>query len=334
MGLNYNPLCSCKVSVIVPVYNTGKWLSRCIDSILAQTFTDYELLLIDDGSTDGSGIICDEYAAEDKRIRVFHKMNGGVSSARNLGLWKARGEWIFFADADDVVLPNALEVFLAVAYDTDLIISEYQYIFSNGKKSFEMVSGDGYFEGDQIIEKVSEIHWMYWASLWNKIYKRSKITENHLYFDEKITLNEDLIFNFEYLTHISSFKTIKDITYSYCENLSSAVHKRHILESLVRRTEKMVEILGELKGRKGISELSAKYLIRDLSVLKTVYSSNTDINRRMEVLHLLRKRIRVIDIKPKEIPQRKIKAALFILECFPPHISDRLLRISQKVRII
>ena len=89
------------VSCIIPVYNTEKYLHRCIDSVLAQTYKDFELLLIDDGSTDSSGTICDEYAAKDARVRVFHKENGGVSSARNLGLYHAQGEWIIVMDSDD-----------------------------------------------------------------------------------------------------------------------------------------------------------------------------------------------------------------------------------------
>lgn len=97
------------ISIIVPVYNVEKYLNRCVDSILAQTYTDFELLLIDDGSTDDSGTICDEYAAKDSRIRVFHKPNGGASSARNMGLDYAKGEWIAFADADDYVMPEWLQ---------------------------------------------------------------------------------------------------------------------------------------------------------------------------------------------------------------------------------
>lgn len=97
-----------KISVIVPVYNAEKYLRRCVGSILAQTFTDFELLLVDDGSTDASGAICDEYASADARVRVFHKPNGGVSSARNLGLDNARGEWIAFADADDYLFKHFL----------------------------------------------------------------------------------------------------------------------------------------------------------------------------------------------------------------------------------
>ena len=97
-----------KISVIVPVYNAEKYLHRCIDSILSQTFTDFELLLINDGSKDSSGAICDEYAAKDNRVRVFHKENGGASSARNLGLDNAKGEWIAFVDSDDLLEVNML----------------------------------------------------------------------------------------------------------------------------------------------------------------------------------------------------------------------------------
>ena len=91
------------ISVNIPVYNTEKYLHRCIDSVLAQTYQDLELLLIDDGSKDSSGAICDEYAAQDARVKVFHKENGGVSSARNVGLDHAQGEWITFVDSDDYI---------------------------------------------------------------------------------------------------------------------------------------------------------------------------------------------------------------------------------------
>ena len=96
-----------KISIIVPVYNAERYLHRCIDSILAQTFRDFELLLIDDGSKDNSGYICDEYAEKDERVKVWHKENGGVSSARNVGLDNARGEWVTFADSDDWLESNA-----------------------------------------------------------------------------------------------------------------------------------------------------------------------------------------------------------------------------------
>ena len=97
------------LSIIIPVYNVEKYFRRCLDSVMSQSFRDYELLLVDDGSSDSSGAICDEYAVRDERIRVFHKTNGGVSSARNVGLEHAKGEWIYFVDADDEVLPCGLQ---------------------------------------------------------------------------------------------------------------------------------------------------------------------------------------------------------------------------------
>lgn len=97
------------ISIIVPVYNGDKYLSRCVDSILNQTFQDWELLLVDDGSTDKSGEICDEYAIKDKRIKAFHKKNGGVSSARNYGIKHIEGEWIMFCDADDELMAFCLK---------------------------------------------------------------------------------------------------------------------------------------------------------------------------------------------------------------------------------
>ncbi len=103
-----------KISVIVPVYNVEKYLARCIDSLLAQSFTDYELILVDDGATDSSGKICDDYAEKDPRIRVIHKENGGLSDARNKGTQEASGEYIIFIDSDDFIEENALELLLSL----------------------------------------------------------------------------------------------------------------------------------------------------------------------------------------------------------------------------
>ena len=116
-----------KVSVIVPIYKAEKYINRCIDSILAQTFTDWELLLIDDGSPDRSGEICDEYAENDPRIRVFHKANGGVSSARQMGQEEAVGEYTIHVDPDDWVEPTMLEELYAKAEadDADMVICDF-----------------------------------------------------------------------------------------------------------------------------------------------------------------------------------------------------------------
>lgn len=114
-----------KISIIVPVFNVENYLHRCIDSILVQTFKDFEVLLIDDGSTDKSGKICDEYAFNDNRVKVFHKRNGGVSSARNVGLNNAVGKWVTFCDSDDYVHENFLYDFLSQPHTVDLLSQGY-----------------------------------------------------------------------------------------------------------------------------------------------------------------------------------------------------------------
>lgn len=120
-----------KVSIIVPVYNEEKHLNRCIDSVLSQTYSELELLLIDDGSTDSSGAICDEYAQKDSRVRVFHEKNGGVSKARNLGISKANAEWIMFLDSDDYLIKDALDVLISLALSTKTLISTGNFYFEN-----------------------------------------------------------------------------------------------------------------------------------------------------------------------------------------------------------
>ena len=122
-----------RISVIIPVYNTEQYLSRCLDSILSQSFDDFELLLIDDGSTDSSGAICDSYAEKDSRVRVFHKENGGVSSARNLGLDNAKGEWIYFVDSDDEVLPDGLLTMVnCISEEVDVVMGGFVEVDEGG----------------------------------------------------------------------------------------------------------------------------------------------------------------------------------------------------------
>lgn len=188
------------ISIIVPVYNVEQYLSRCIDSILNQTFTDFELLLIDDGSPDKSGEICDEYALKDSRIRVFHKDNGGVSSARNLGLDNANGEWIYFVDADDMLYKDALET-----------------LFSRASNNIDSVIGGFTRFGANIKDiKVDDIEavWCYKKALldfyhpiyqynnwylWNRLFRHSIINNSNLRFNEDIYFKEDGLFVVKFL---------------------------------------------------------------------------------------------------------------------------------------
>lgn len=136
-----------KISCIVPVYNVEKYLRRCVDSILNQTFTDFELILVDDGSPDNSPAICYEYAVKDSRIKVIHKVNGGVSSARNVGLDVAKGEWICFVDSDDLIEADYMQKMYeaAINNNSDFImcgihqIAGYETLKNNYKKKIKKI---------------------------------------------------------------------------------------------------------------------------------------------------------------------------------------------------
>lgn len=208
------------VSIIVPVYNAEKYLSRCIDSILAQCFTDIELLLIDDGSKDGSGKICDEYAEKDKRVKVFHKVNGGVSSARNLGLDESEGKYITFVDADDYLLPETItERLLAGNYD--LI-----QIPRNNGSFMKTYSHDVVCKSSESFREF--IYRNYYFECWGRFYKRKVI--GAVRFPENLKVGEDLIFFLRLYREVSSFKLLsKGGGYHYSFVPTSAMQSSDIL---------------------------------------------------------------------------------------------------------
>ena len=202
-----------KISVIIPVYNAEKYLERCIDSILAQTFTDFDLLLIDDGSKDKSGEICDEYARKDNRVKVFHKENGGVSSARNLGLDNANGEWVCFCDADDWVLSEWLQAFSQlISGNEDILFSGYISIY-NGIKDKVYIENRYSSKKELVLSLGTEEIWGY---IWCKCFKKSVIDKNNLRFNTNYSIWEDASFIYKFMKFANNFK-ITEATF-YCYN--------------------------------------------------------------------------------------------------------------------
>ena len=167
-----------EISIIVPVYQVEKYIRQCIDSILAQTFTDYELILVDDGSKDNSGKICDEYAEKDKRIRVIHKENDGLSDARNKGLDNASGNYFMFVDGDDYIAPNMAECLYKKISEAkaDIAACNYRYIFeSDGEKDFATENKAEVLNANEIFyNRKNERNYGFWTVAWNKLYKREK----------------------------------------------------------------------------------------------------------------------------------------------------------------
>ena len=188
-----------KISIIVPVYKAEKYLNRCVDSILAQTFTDFELLLIDDGSPDKSGEICDEYASKDSRVRVIHKENGGVSSARQRGLDESIGEYTIHADPDDWVEPELLAEMYQKAKDenADMVICDFIYEYRTGSIIYKQHIDN--CDAKSILKQMFSQQLP--SMCWNKLVRRKCYIDYDIQFPHNITLWEDLYVVCSLLTH-------------------------------------------------------------------------------------------------------------------------------------
>ena len=215
-----------KITIIIPVYNVEKYLHRCLDSVKAQSYSNIEVLVINDGSKDQSGAICDYYEKMDSRFRVFHVPNGGVSNARNLGLDNAQGDWISFVDSDDFISPNYIENLL-------------KPIFLNDKVEF--VHGCGtYFERENVgnvIERFQDEISTDTIQLFNrfkgyvcgKLYKKDiidkPVTGSPIRFNLKIRYSEDMLFTLEYILNVNTYAFSSEVGYFYNrDNEGSATH--------------------------------------------------------------------------------------------------------------
>lgn len=214
------------ISIIVPVYNAEKYLHCCIDSILNQTFTDFEVLLINDGSTDSSGVICDKYAIKDSRVRVFHKENGGVSSARNVGLQNLIGTFIMFLDSDDYLLENSLSS----------IMSKIETYPQLDMLNFVGVREDcllGNLEDEDVIivdfNKVS-LKGMRFGSCFH-IFRRDLIDQ--VYFSEDIKYAEDQEFTMKCMAKSKFYIRSSIPIYFYRDNLDSAMNKERTITGAI-----------------------------------------------------------------------------------------------------
>lgn len=186
------------VSIVVPVYNTAEYLPACLDSILAQSFTDFELILVDDGSTDDSLRICEAYAFRDARIRVFHQQNAGVSAARNLGVEQAQGDWLCYVDSDDVVLPAYLQDMLEAADAEDCLVMGN--ISDSRMKG--LITSDVVLEGEAMVRYMLSHNILNLSGPVAKLYNRATLVRYGIRFPQDIHYGEDLLYFLQYLNHI------------------------------------------------------------------------------------------------------------------------------------
>ena len=237
------------ITVVVPVYNMGKYLPKAIDCLLKQTYENYEIIIVDDGSTDGSSEVCDECAGLDARIRVVHKENGGLSSARNCGIDNANGEYIIFPDPDDYVEPNYLQALVDMTGDNELEISGH-FVTEDGKDRPHNPHGE-----KQELDRKSALAAVmlsvaYCGFAWNKLYHLDIIKANDLRFDLELGMAQDLHFAFRYISLCSKISYNPTVqTYHYVQhaegvtNLKAPLSKRKI--SGLKTYEKIADLAGD-----------------------------------------------------------------------------------------
>lgn len=223
------------ISVIVPVYNVKDYLAQCIESIICQTYRDLEILLVDDGSTDGCGRICDDYAAKDGRIKVIHKENGGVVSARKTGLSLAKGDWVGYVDGDDWIEPDLYEKLSdsVVKYNADIVMcGRYE---DTGGVSREICHGiaGGYYDKERMIAEVYPrmivngdfFEWGIFPSVWDKLFRKSVLWEHQMSVDERIKMGEDAACTYPCIIKAERICILQECLYHYRQSSSSMVKR-------------------------------------------------------------------------------------------------------------
>lgn len=240
------------ISIIIPVYNVEKYLPQCVDSILAQTYQDFEVILVDDGSPDGSPAICNEYAQKDARVRVIHQPNAGVSAARNNGMSVAKGDWISFVDSDDWVDSDYLANFKMEEDDADLIIQGLEYYDHRNNKFFKQVRvNDCVLEDNQNFKQlIADNNLLLSGYPVAKAY-RSSLFDGHLKFDTLISYHEDHIFALEAMAASKKIRLSDSISYKYryYHTNNTLSTKRHPWQKLNIAADGMISCIKRMSDR-------------------------------------------------------------------------------------
>ena len=236
------------VTIIVPVYNAQATLRRCVESVLNQEFDDFELILADDGSGDGSGALCDGFAQADGRVRVLHKENSGVSDTRNQAMAQARGEYLQFLDADDWITPNATKLLVRAAreHDCDMVISDFYRVVGDRVSPKGDIDEDGPLSKEEFAAHMMENPAdFYYGVLWNKLYRRDIVEEYRLQMDPGISWCEDFLFNLEYIRHVGRVFALQVPIYYYVKTKGSLASQGMSISKTVRTKLMLFEYYNE-----------------------------------------------------------------------------------------
>lgn len=278
------------ISIVVPVYNVEKYLKKCIDSLVSQTLNDIEIILVDDGSEDSSGKICDEYANRDNRIRVIHKKNGGLSDARNAGIQEATGEYIGFIDSDDWVTRDMYRSLYDVAInnDADIVQCNFIKVFSNNEPTYHDNKDIEIYEGINILENLLQKKYIETTVVWNKIYKRD-LFEDIRYPVNKI--HEDEFTTYKLLYKSKKLVDINETMVFYRQRQGSIMGSQFNVKRLdiIEALDERIDFFKHLK-KYNLYEMTEAILCTTLRGLY-VMSYNSQIENKEEIIKYIRKKI-------------------------------------------
>ena len=324
-----------KVSIIVPVYNVEKYLAKCIDSIISQEYDDWELILVNDGSSDSSKAICEEYCINDNRISLYNQENAGPSAARNLGIKKAKGKYITFIDSDDYVTPTYLTDL--VKYDSDIIASGFDLWYFNGKptrrKTYDKL-GIYSLLNNNIGEAIAIGEYKYlWHSPCCKLYYRELLISNNLLFNEDLNYGEDHLFNLTVLLHCTRITLVPVSNYIYTHYGNLSLTSRSVpYEIMFIYIVELYHLRLKLNySNKEYEEFSSNQISNYYwQTIFTLYKTEQDKQKRVKALNEIILQIPRQTRYCGTLP-RRYKFMRIIYKTFPFFLSDAINRvIAQK----
>lgn len=281
---SYTPL----ISVIVPVYRAEAFLARCVDSLLAQTYTRLDIILVEDGSPDSCGALCDSYAAEESRIRVIHQANAGPSAARNRGIEAAEGDYLCFVDADDYVGQDYIRHFVGGLDDeVDMVFQGMCAI--NGDTICPKIPHAKRYRQGAVTEAIADINaFAMFGYVWNKLFRKSVITENGLRFRQDINLSEDRIFALEYLRYARQIQVVDAAAYFYTPYAEGLTMRRRSYTELKKAADanwEAAEVLLQLyPSARFQRDTKRMYVMAAMGYLMTLFEETSSDEETTEAL--------------------------------------------------
>lgn len=289
--MSINPL----ISIIIPVYKAEKYINRCLDSIIAQTYTNWEAILIDDGSPDSSGAICDEYATKDTRFKVIHQRNEGVSSARNRGIEMAEGEWITFVDSDDYVEENYISDLQKGIIPGPCLVIQGHNLLVNGHIHRTITFNNEIVTRNEFSKLLGKKRIFEYGHSCAKLYNKEIIKKGNITFNNKLSYSEDLIFMLEYIYYCNSVNYISNANYNYISNISSLSNRYNSFDKEYLLYKEFKRINLQISDKFGFEETEESklcggiILIRSILALYLHKKKSYSYKERIECLKLIKR---------------------------------------------